>query len=275
MGGGCRTPLIKCGPQFYLRTKPAKPLYICSEVRGCSAYWWDETIGRFGANDIASVHYLYDTPQATGAGRRVYWVDGTASQSWNRIMWRYCLDCVNPHSPTFSDGDEALYGRVDLYRNPVGHTFMKPDATHGVVCRRGASLQQVASTKEWSEEVCAKAREGEQAMNSTYMDKSYFRKWKGYLSQMYHANPKTSTGERYRVLSYHWANFGWGRLPNGQRKFHPHEVWLYTCKGNSMEEWYKETHFAVVFAKKCEKGWFQAKQVDANRSVDCSKRHRV
>ena len=136
-----------------------------------------------------------------------------------------------------------------MYRNPVGHTFMKPDATHGVVCRRGVSLQQVASTKEWSEEVCAKAREGEQAINSTFIDKSYFRKWKEYLSQMHHANPATSTGEKCRVLSCHWANFGWGRLPNGQRKFHPHEVWLYTCKGNSMEEWYKETPVVIVFAK--------------------------
>jgi hypothetical protein len=81
------------------------------------------------------------------------------------------------------------------------------------------------------------------------MDKSYFRKWKDYLSQMYHANLKTSTGEKYRVLDRHWANFGWGRLPNGQRKFHPHEVWLCTCKGNSMGEWYKETPVVVVFAK--------------------------
>jgi hypothetical protein len=195
MGGGCRTPLTKCGPQFHLRTKPAKPLHICSEVRRCVARWWDETIGRFGADDIAPVHYLHGTCQATGAGRRAHWVDGTASQSWNRVTWRHCLDCVNPDSPTFSAGDNALCGRVDMRRNPVGHTFVKPDATHGVVCRRGASLQQVASTKEWSEEVCAKAREGEQAINPTFVDKSCFRKWKKHLSQMCHANPATTMGK--------------------------------------------------------------------------------
>ena len=158
----------------------------------------------------------------------------------------------------------------------IGVHAIKLDAAHGVVCRRGAGLQlQVASTKEWSEEVCAKAREGEQATNSTFMDKSCFRRWKEHLSQMHHANPSSSTGEKHRVLDHHWANFGWGRSPNGKRKFHPHEVWLHTGKGDSMEEWCKETPVAVVFAKKCEKGWFQAKQADANRSVDYSKRPRI
>ncbi len=39
MGGGRRTPLIKQGPQDYLRTLPSKPYYICSTVRGDVAYW--------------------------------------------------------------------------------------------------------------------------------------------------------------------------------------------------------------------------------------------
>jgi hypothetical protein len=38
MGGGRRTPLIKQGPQYYLRTLPSKPYYICSTVRGDVAY---------------------------------------------------------------------------------------------------------------------------------------------------------------------------------------------------------------------------------------------
>jgi hypothetical protein len=198
----------------------------------------------FGAQDVASVHYLYDTCHATGAGRRVYWVDGTMSQSWNRIMWKHCLDCCNPESPTFSTGPAVpLYGRVGMYRNPVGHTFMGPDATHGVVCRRGANLSHVSSTKEWSGEVCAKARAGAEAIHSTFMDKSYFRQWKPYLSQMYRVNPKSTEGNTYKVLGYYWANFGWGKLPDGTL------MWLYTYKGEVTDEWHKETPVKVVFAR--------------------------
>ena len=184
------------------------------------------------------------TPAMPGAGRRVYWVDGTMSQSWNRIMWKHCLDCCNPESPTFSTGPAVpLHGRVGMYRNPVGHTFMGPDATHGVVCRRGANLSHVSSTKEWSGEVCAKARAGAEAIHSTFMDKSYFRQWKPYLSQMYRVNPKSTEGNTYKVLGYYWANFGWGKLPDGTL------MWLYTYKGEVTDERHKETPVKVVFAR--------------------------
>ena len=86
MGGGCRTPLIRAGPQYFLRTLPAKPYYICSEARGDNAFWWNETISNFGGNSICSIQYLYDTTCSTGAGSRTYWVDGMASQCWNRTM---------------------------------------------------------------------------------------------------------------------------------------------------------------------------------------------
>ena len=134
MGGGLRTPLIKCGPQYYLRTLPSKPYYICSTVSGHHAFWWNETISGCGADDIASVNYLYDTNKNVGAGCRTYWCDGTAAQTWNRCMFQYCLDCVNPESPTFyHDSTTALYDRIDIFRNPPGHTFMQPDSM--AVCR--------------------------------------------------------------------------------------------------------------------------------------------
>jgi hypothetical protein len=53
MGGGLRTPLIKCGPQYYLRTLPSKPYNICSTVSGHHAFWWNEKISGCGADDIA------------------------------------------------------------------------------------------------------------------------------------------------------------------------------------------------------------------------------
>jgi len=69
-----------------------------SEARGDNAFWWNETISNFGGNSICSIQYLYDTTCSTGAGSRTYWVDGTASQCWNRTMWTYCLDACNPES---------------------------------------------------------------------------------------------------------------------------------------------------------------------------------
>jgi hypothetical protein len=116
MGGGRRTPLIRQGPQYYLRTLPSKPYYICSTVRGDVAFWWNESIANFGANEICSVNYLYDTVFGTGAGARTYFVDGTAAQAWNKTMFAYCLNCVNPESPTFNnDPTISLYSRIDMY----------------------------------------------------------------------------------------------------------------------------------------------------------------
>ena len=45
---------------------------------------------------MISCQYLYDTTRATGACTKRLWVDGTASQSWNRKFWLYLLDCTNP-----------------------------------------------------------------------------------------------------------------------------------------------------------------------------------
>jgi hypothetical protein len=65
---------------------------------------------------------------------------------------------------------------------------------------------------------------------------------------MYHKNPRSTTGDSYRVLDYFWANFGWGLDANGRNVHHPEEMWLYTCQGDK-EEWHKETPLKVVFAK--------------------------
>jgi hypothetical protein len=159
MGGGRRTPLIKQGPQYYLRTLPSKPYYIYSTVHGDVAYWWNEKLGEFGADSICSVNYLYDTCMATDAGARTYRVDGTVAQSWNKIMFTYCLDCCNPHSPTFSPGPSiSLYKRVGMYRNPPGHTFMRPNATHGQVSKYGKSLAYVVTTEEWATRVTSNVK---------------------------------------------------------------------------------------------------------------------
>ena len=75
MGGGQRTPKIKAGPQYYLRTLPSLPLYICSATpRGTVAMWWNETIAHRGADEMISCQYLYDTTRATGAGTKRLWL---------------------------------------------------------------------------------------------------------------------------------------------------------------------------------------------------------
>ena len=252
MGGGRRTPLIKQGPQYYLRTLPSKPYYICSTVRGDVAYWWNEQIGEFGADSICSVNYLYDTCMATGAGARTYWVDGTAAQSWNKVMFTYCLDCCNPESPTFSpDPSISLYKRVDMYRNPPGHTFMRPDATHGQVSKYGKSLAYVATTEEWATRVTKNCRGSSIPITSTVMQQNMFRNWNTYLAQMYRASILSSTeNESFIILHYYWANFGWGkRHTDGMLVSHPHEVWLYTCKGAIKDEWYLEAPIKICLPR--------------------------
>ena len=248
MGGGLRTPLIKAGPQYYLRTLPSKPYYICSCVNGNVAFWWNEAMGECGAEEICSVNYLYDTTRPTGAGSRTYWVDGTAAQTWNRVMFTYCMDCCNPESPTFiRDPTKPLYGRVDIYRNPPGHTFMLPDAIHGLSARYGKTLSHVASTEERCNKVCKNCKSGTEAIDSVLMQQHFFRQWRPYLRQMYRKNPRTTTLVRYKLLDFHWANFGWGKDPSGNAVHHPGEVWLYTCTGDSREEWHKETPVKLVF----------------------------
>ena len=252
MGGGRRTPLIKQGPQYYLRTLPSKPYYICSTVRGDVAYWWNEQIGEFGADSICSVNYMYDTCMGTGAGARTYWVDGTAAQSWNKLMFTYCLDCTNPESPTFSpDPTVSLYKRIDMYRNPPGHTFMRPDATHGQVSKYGKSLAYVATTDEWATRVTRNCRGSSIPIYSTVMKQHMFRNWNKYLSQMYRASILSSTdNESFVILHYYWANFGWGkRHTDGMLVSHPHEVWLYTCKGPVKDEWYLEAPVKICLPR--------------------------
>ena len=198
---------------------------------------------------IVSRIYLYDTSRATGAGTKRFWVDGTASQSWNRKFWMYLLDCCNHESPTYSPNPSiSLYKRIDLYRNPPGHTFMEPDRQHGVVVRFGNRQSHVASTKEWSEKICAKCKPAD-PIDSIFMDRSFFRQWTKYLSQMYRKNPRTCIGNKYKILNYYWANFGWGTTTTGRPVHHPHEVWLYTCSGPSLDEWYKEEPVKVAFAR--------------------------
>ena len=252
MGGGRRTPLIKQGPQYYLRTLPSKPYYICSTVRGDVAYWWNEQIGEFGADSICSVNYLYDTCMGTGAGARTYWVDGTAAQSWNKIMFTYCLDCCNPESPTFTtDPMVSLYKRVDMYRNPPGHTFMRPDATHGQVSRYGKSLAYVATTEDWATRVTSNCRGTSKPISSAVMEQIMFRNWNKYLAQMYRSSILSSTdNESFVILHYYWANFGWGkRHTDGMLVAHPHEVWLYTCKGPVKDEWYLEAPIKICLPR--------------------------
>ena len=252
MGGGRRTPLIKQGPQYYLRTLPSKPYYICSTVRGDVAYWWNETISAFGADSICSVNYLYDTCMATGAGARTYWVDGTAAQSWNKTMFTYCLNCCNPDSPTFSpDPYISLYKRVDMYRNPPGHTFMRPDATHGQVSKYGKSLAYVATTEDWATRVTSNCRGSTNPITSTLMEQHMFRNWNKYLAQMYRSSILSSTdNESFVILHYYWANFGWGkRHTDGMLVSHPHEVWLYTCKGPVKDEWYLEAPVKICLPR--------------------------
>jgi len=252
MGGGRRTPLIKQGPQYYLRTLPSKPYYICSTVRGDVAYWWNEKIGEFGSDSICSVNYLYDTCMATGAGARTYWVDGTAAQSWNKIMFTYCLDCCNPESPTFcTDPNISLYKRVDMYRNPPGHTFMRPDATHGQVSKYGKSLAYVATTDEWATRVTRNCRGSTNPITSTVMEQHMFRNWNKYLAQMYRSSILSSTdNESFVILHYYWANFGWGkRHTDGMLVAHPHEVWLYTCAGPVKDDWYLEAPIKICLPR--------------------------
>ena len=131
---------------------------------------------------------------ATGAGARTYWVDGTAAQSWNKIMFTYCLDCCNPESPTFStDPLVSLYKRVDMYRNPPGHTFMRLDATHGQVSKYGKSLAYVATTEDWATRVTGNCRGSSNPTTSTVMEQNMFRNWNKYLAQMYRSSILSST----------------------------------------------------------------------------------
>jgi hypothetical protein len=186
MGGGQRTPKIKAGPQYYLRTLSSLPLYVCSSSpRGNVAMWWNETIAHREADEMMSCQYMYDTSRTTGAGTKRFWVDGIASQSLNRKFWTYLLDCCNHESPTFHPNPSTLlYKRIDLYQNLPGHTFMEPDRQHGVVVRFGNRQSHVASTKDRSEKFCAKCKPAD-PIDSIFMDRSFFRQWTKYLRQMY------------------------------------------------------------------------------------------
>jgi hypothetical protein len=123
---------------------------------------------------------------------------------------------------------------------------MLPDAIHGLSARFGASLSHVASTFEWCYKVCALARSGGAAIDAVLMKQKFFRQWRPYLRQFYRKHPRTTTGEKYRLLDYHWANFGWGKDTNGVAVYHPQTMWLYKCD-RDQAEWHTETPVKICF----------------------------
>ena len=132
-----------------------------------------------------------------------------------------------------------------MYRNPVGHTFMGPDANQGKVARLGNSVEQVVSTEHWSRLAASGG------FDSLVMEQKDFYQFKKYLLQMYVPRLTDVTGASYSILDYRWANFGWGKLPSGQVVHHPREVWLRSCDGDAEDEWYKEEPVRVCFARDC------------------------
>jgi hypothetical protein len=83
------------------------------------------------------------------------------------------------------------------------------------------------------------------------MQQNMFRNWNKYLAQMYRASILSSTdNESFIILHYYWANFGWGkRHTDGMLVSHPHEVWLYTCKGAIKDEWYLEAPVKICLPR--------------------------
>jgi hypothetical protein len=112
-------------------------------------------------------------------------------------------------------------------------------------------LSHVASTEEWCNEVCAKCKSGTEAIDAVFMQQRFFRQWRPCLAQFYRKNPRTTQRRRYRLLDFHWANFGWGKDKNGSNVYHPTEMWLYTCQGADQAEWHTETPIKVVFPLNC------------------------
>jgi hypothetical protein len=125
---------------------------------------------------------------------------------------------------------------------------MEPDRQHGIVVRYGNRQSHVASTREWSEKICALCKPAD-PIDSIFMDRSFFRNWTKYLSQMYRKNPRSCLGQKYKVLDFYWANFGWGTTPSGHLIHHPHEVWLCTCSGPTLDEWHMQEPVKVAFGR--------------------------
>ena len=112
-------------------------------------------------------------------------------------------------------------------------------------------LAYVATTEEWATRVTKNCRGSSIPITSTVMQQNMFRNWNKYLAQMYRASILSSTdNESFIILHYYWANFGWGkRHTDGMLVSHPHEVWLYTCKGAIKDEWYLEAPIKICLPR--------------------------
>ena len=85
------------------------------------------------------------------------------------------------------------------------------------------------------------------------MKREFFRQWRPYLKQFYRKHPRTTTNCKYRLLDYHWANFGWGKHTDGTPAYHPNEVWLYKCNENPEQEWHTQAPTKIVFPHNCKR----------------------
>ncbi len=253
MGGGLRTPFLRCASEYFMMTLNSKVYYVCSAhpENDISSYWWNETVSGMGANDVISVLHKYVTERPTGAGALDIWGDGTFSQLKNEVLWMWLIDVTNPDSPTYVDeAGVALYREANFFNGIKGHTYMLCDACHGIVSRCGCSKDQVATLLDWVE--VAK----ECGFYAHAMTQEEFFDFRIYLRQMYRTSGKKrrtdNDGGKVKLNEYRWANAGYGRrLVDGQEAWvhHPNVIWLRKCNGEVQEEWWRETPVEITITR--------------------------
>ena len=195
-------------------------------------YVWNETYGGSGSDEMISLAHNYFVNFPTGAPHSEIWCDGCPGQLWNRFFMFWCVETCHPESKLYRvTNGESLFKRYDVYRNPVGHTFMLCDAVHGGVKRKLYGQDYVADLD--SIATLVEEAQSDPTHIVRRLTSDILFDFKAYLGERYTITRSTMSedvAEKVAIKKARWMNIGQGpcwKDPTGKTIIsHPNEVWL-------------------------------------------------
>jgi hypothetical protein len=201
--GNLRTPRLQVGEAYYKRILPTWCYGIHSRAANRSTMlFWNEVIGKKGANDVISAEHWHHMNRGTGAKMLQLWFDKCGGQvcNWDGALYHCHI----------SDPDSALYmyGRIDEKMCLPGHSYSVCDREFGVPQRAAKHLNTIETMDDWIQIYSDCNRAHPFVVHK--MEQDEFRDWSAYLRQFYVTGRKSSDGEKAAFQSSQWRNYGYG-----------------------------------------------------------------
>jgi hypothetical protein len=228
-GGNFRTPRGTQGECFYLRILSTYTYSIYSAAHNQhSLYFWNETIGEKGVNNVISAEYDHHMKQGSGAQHLRVWFDACAGQcaNWTLVMFHCYI--------TDPDLGSCMYDRLDSLTPQKGHTYMENDRGFSTVVRESnnGEWKTICDLDDWMT-IASRANRA-RPHRLVKFEQSMHYDWVKFLSQLYVKGRKDIEGVKALLVGAMWRSYGASEelviQPDGSSRVelveHPGEVWI-------------------------------------------------